>query len=191
MQSLFSAKPPVIIWPLAPGWDVSKSRSRPDFCSGKEMAHSANTRSYPAHLQLSAAQGMMPAGCPALWNPEPARRMLEASGQAAWSSCPQRGWAAATLLILELNLEQVLWDQWHFPRIKPLCAQADYPRPDVIFCSCWRLLHSGGMACLHLFSAFYCTYLSFRAGELTAISCSSTLFSRSSVSLFVTVITAH
>lgn len=35
----------------------------------------------------------------------------------------------------KLNLEQVLRDQWCFPCIKPLHRKADYPRPDVAFCS--------------------------------------------------------
>lgn len=75
--------------------------------------------------------------------------LLGASAPAARSSCSRSHSDPA-----ELNLEQVLRDQWHFPRIKPLCGKADYPRPDGTFCSRCRLLHGAGMT-VCTFPGFY------------------------------------
>lgn len=55
----------------------------------------------------------------------------------------------------ELNLEQVLWDQWRCHHLKPLYRKGDYPRPDVTFCSHCLLLHGVGMA-VCTFLSFYC-----------------------------------
>lgn len=66
---------------------------------------------------------------------------------------PRAAAAGLVLIRMELNLEQVLRDQWRFPHIKPLYGKADYPRPDVTFCSHCQLLHGAGMT--------VCTFLSF------------------------------
>lgn len=147
------------------------------------------------HLFQSSERHCSHLAAPLLWYPEPPRlsqRMLQHLPGAA--RCFGAGSPEQLQLVLfwsrmELNLEQVLRDQWCFPRVKPLYGKADYPRPAVTFCSRWQLLRGAGTSVCAFLSFYWALALTSPSAWGARRACYdflSTLFFRSSVSSFKT-----